>query len=82
MMRRLFAIALVSAGFACAVPTVGLSCPNCKEAVAAQNPAEAARLKNGYFYSILLMVGMPIALTSAGAFFVYRAVKSGSLPEL
>lgn len=59
-----------------------LACPNCKEAIAAQEPEQAARLKNGYFYSILLMVGMPAVLTAAGALLIVRAVKRGAFPEL
>jgi hypothetical protein len=59
---------------------VANACPNCKEAIAAQ-PADGARLKEGYFYSILMMVGMPFTLLGTGAFFVVRAVKRGALPE-
>jgi hypothetical protein len=58
------------------------ACPNCKEAVANQSPEEAARLKNGYFYSILLMVSMPFALAGTGIFLVTRAAKRGWLPEI
>lgn len=57
------------------------ACPNCKEAFASQT-GDAAKLKDGYYYSILLMVGMPFALVGAGAFSVIRAVRRGSLPEL
>lgn len=57
------------------------ACPNCKEAIAAQ-PKDAGRLKDGYFYSILLMIGMPFALLGTGAFVVARAVKRGALPPL
>ncbi|MBX6313883.1 MAG: hypothetical protein IRY99_13350 [Isosphaeraceae bacterium] len=57
------------------------ACPNCKEALANQS-GEAARLKDGYQYSILLMLGMPLVLLGTGAFFVTRAVKKGLLPEL
>ncbi len=58
------------------------ACPNCKEAVASQNPEEAKRVANGYFYSILLMIAMPITLFSTGAFMITRAVKRGALPEM
>jgi heme/copper-type cytochrome/quinol oxidase subunit 2 len=57
------------------------ACPNCKEALAAQT-GEGARLKDGYYYSIVMMMGMPFALLGTGAFFVVRAVKKGALPEL
>lgn len=63
------------------LPTAS-ACPNCKEAVATQRPEEARRLTNGYFYSILLMIAMPIALFSTGAVVITRAVKRGALPEM
>ena len=62
------------------VPTAS-ACPNCKEALGAQT-GEAAKLKDGYYYSILIMMGMPFALLGTGAFFVARAVKKGSMPEM
>jgi hypothetical protein len=58
-----------------------LACPNCKEAMANQT-GDAARLKDGYYYSILLMIAMPFTLLTTGAFFVARAVKKGLLPPL
>jgi hypothetical protein len=61
--------------------TVASACPNCKEAIAAQ-PGEAARMQNGYNYSILLMLAVPFTLLGTGAWFVGRAVKQGVLPEL
>ena len=57
------------------------ACPNCKEALASQT-GEGAKLKDGYYYSILIMMGMPFALLGTGAFCVVRAVKKGILPEL
>ncbi len=57
------------------------ACPNCKEALAAQT-GDGARLKDGYFYSILLMMAMPFSLLGTGAFFVVRAVRKGSFPEI
>lgn len=59
---------------------VAPACPNCKEAMASQT-GDAAKLKDGYFYSILFMMGMPFALLGTGAFFVVRAIKRGALPE-
>ena len=58
------------------------ACPNCKEAVAAQDPEEAKRLSSGYYYSILLMIGMPVALFGTGALMVVRAVRRGGIPEM
>jgi hypothetical protein len=63
-------------------PAPAPACPNCKEAIAAQNPEEAQRLKSGYFYSILLMIAMPATLLGTGAFVIARAVRRGALPEM
>ncbi|MDB5352397.1 MAG: hypothetical protein JWN86_3644 [Planctomycetota bacterium] len=57
------------------------ACPNCKEALASQT-GEGAKLKDGYYYSILFMMAMPFALLGTGAFCVVRAVKKGTLPEM
>lgn len=57
------------------------ACPNCKEALANQT-GDAARLKDGYYYSILLMIAMPFALLATGAFFVARAVRKGLMPPM
>ena len=43
---------------------------------------DAARLKDGYYYSILLMIATPFALLGTGAFLVARAMKRGALPEM
>lgn len=59
---------------------VASACPNCKEAVGAQ-PEEAGKARDGYYYSILLMMSMPFLLFGTGAFFVARAVKRGQLPQ-
>ena len=56
------------------------ACPNCKEAVANQG-GDAARLADGYSWSILLMMAMPFALLGTGSIFVARAVRRGDLPE-
>ena len=58
------------------------ACPNCKEAVANQSGADAAGLRNGYFWSIIMMISMPFGMLSAGVFAVVRAVKRGALPEM
>jgi hypothetical protein len=78
-LRHLVFVAVVS--IACAWTGAASACPNCKEAIAAQ-PSDGARLKEGYFYSILFMVGMPFTLLGTGAFLVARAVKKGALPEM
>ncbi|HEV3168206.1 MAG TPA: hypothetical protein VGZ22_29655 [Isosphaeraceae bacterium] len=64
------------------------ACPNCKEAVAAQDSIAgqegkpASSPQNGYNYSVLFMMAMPFTLLGTGAFFVARAAKRGILPEL
>jgi hypothetical protein len=57
------------------------ACPNCKEAVSAQ-PADVARMAEGFNWSVLLMLGMPVTLLGTGAFMVRRAVRLGTMPEL
>jgi hypothetical protein len=58
-----------------------LACPNCKEAVSAE-PGEVANMAQGYNWSIMLMLGVPMTLLSTGAFMVRRAVKLGRFPEI
>jgi hypothetical protein len=77
--RRLFPLLALS--FVLTFGEVASACPNCKEALASQT-GEAAKLKDGYFYSILFMMGMPFLLLGTGAFLVVRAVKRGGIPEL
>lgn len=57
------------------------ACPNCKEAVAAQ-PADVARMANGYNWSVMFMIAVPFTMLGAGAFALHRAVKLGILPEM
>jgi len=64
------------------------ACPNCKEAIAAQDEVagrefkETTFMKNGYNWSVMFMMAMPFTLLGTGAFFVARAVKRGTLPEM
>ncbi len=64
------------------VASDALACPGCKEALANEQGTDAAGVRNGYFWSILMMIGTPFSLLSAGAFAVVRAVKRGALPEM
>lgn len=57
------------------------ACPNCREAVESQT-GEGARMKDGYYYSILFMVAMPFSLLGVGSVLVTRAVRKGLLPEM
>jgi hypothetical protein len=83
VMRHLASKLLAPAVLATALGSLSpvSACPNCKEALANQT-GEGARLKDGYYYSILFMIGMPFLMLGTGAFFVVRAVRRGALPEL
>jgi hypothetical protein len=59
-----------------------LACPGCKEALADAQGSDSARIRDGYSWSVLMMIGTPFSLLSAGAFAVVRAVKRGALPEM
>lgn len=71
---------LVVCFFLVAASQEAFSCPNCKEAISAQGDAEA--LKTGYSWSILIMLGMPMTMVSAGVFLFVRAAKKGLLPPM
>jgi hypothetical protein len=49
------------------------ACPNCKDGIAANDPHHASIVR-GYFYSILLMMGMPFALITCFSLYMYREV--------
>jgi len=49
------------------------ACPNCKEALAANDPEQSGVVK-GYFYSILFMMGMPFACVTCFSAYMYRQV--------
>lgn len=78
-LRRLVMPATLALALIGSAPRPAPACPNCKEAVASQGNGQS--LQQGYFYSILFMMGMPFALLGTGAFFVTRAIKRGGLPE-
>jgi hypothetical protein len=70
--RRIVAIAatmLVLLAFAAAAE----ACPNCKEALAANDPEHNGVVK-GFFYSILFMMGTPFAFLGCFSFYMYRQV--------
>jgi hypothetical protein len=79
--KRLLSTTALALALSPALAPDATACPNCKEAVAEQ-PDEAGRLREGYSYSILVMLGMPFLLLGTGAFFLARAVRRGALPPL
>ena len=78
MPKSLVGLALV---LALAIAPRASACPNCKEAVANQDD-DAARLADGYSWSILVMMAMPFTLLGTGSYLIARAVRRGSLPEM
>lgn len=49
-------------------------CPNCKDAVNTTDP-EGLNVARGYFYSILLMLAMPLTLVSSFGAYVWREMR-------
>jgi hypothetical protein len=82
MIRRWLALGVLGIGLTMGVVSPVSACPSCKEAIGADPSDDAQRLANGYSRSILLMMGMPIALAGVGALMVVRAARQGRLPEL
>jgi hypothetical protein len=72
MKTRLLAIACLFVAAFVAADAFG--CPTCKDGIAA-NDTEGANLARGYFYSILLMLAMPLTLVSSFGAYVWREMK-------
>jgi hypothetical protein len=53
--------------------TAADACPNCKEALAANDPEHNGLVK-GFFYSILFMMGTPFAFLGCFSLYMYRQV--------
>jgi hypothetical protein len=51
-----------------------LACPTCKDGVAEADP-EGVNVARGYFYSILLMLGMPFTLAGTFGVYVWREMR-------
>jgi hypothetical protein len=69
--RPLAAACLLAAVF---VAAEALGCPNCKDGIAANDP-EGANLARGFFYSILLMLAMPLTLVGSFGAYVWREMR-------
>jgi hypothetical protein len=72
MKSRPLAIACLLVAIFVAADAFG--CPTCKDGIAA-NDTEGANLARGYFYSILLMLAMPLTLVSSFGAYVWREMK-------
>jgi hypothetical protein len=81
MRLRKFVLPVAVLAVMLATTGVANACPNCKEAVANQEGSDAEGLRNGYGWSIIMMISAPFSMITAGAFVVARAAKRGSLPE-
>ncbi|MDX2039019.1 MAG: hypothetical protein SFX72_20400 [Isosphaeraceae bacterium] len=81
MRKRMFLQLVVLGLFIFVLADAAWACPNCKEAVANQSSPEAAGMRDGYFWSILLMLCVPFGLLGTGGFMIARAVRRGALPE-
>ena len=68
--------------------TTAQACPNCKDGLAHYDAANgragysANGLQQGFSYSTVFMLSMPLSLIGAGGFIVRRLAKQGRLPEL
>ena len=51
-----------------------LACPNCKDAMS-DGDSEGVNLARGYFYSILIMLAMPLTLVSSFGVYVWREMR-------
>jgi hypothetical protein len=50
------------------------ACPNCKDAVDTADP-DGMNLARGYFYSILIMLAMPLTLVGSFGIYVWREMR-------
>ena len=67
-------LALVAVALVMALAGDALACPTCKDGVAEADP-EGANIARGYFYSILLMLGMPFTLAGTFGVYVWREMR-------
>jgi hypothetical protein len=66
-------VLLIALALVLVFASVASACPNCKEALAANDPEQSGIVK-GYFYSILFMMGMPFAFLGCFSAYMYRQV--------
>jgi hypothetical protein len=71
---RLRPLAIACLFIAAFVAADAFGCPTCKDGIAA-NDTEGANLARGYFYSILLMLAMPLTLVSSFGAYVWREMR-------
>jgi len=72
---RVARFALVATAVACLLAAAdAAACPNCKDAVNTSDP-DGLNLARGYFYSILIMLAMPLTLVSSFGIYVWREMR-------
>ena len=71
---RLF---ILSLALVAALAGAAQACPSCKQALATADTAQGD-IVGAYFWSILFMLSMPIALISTFSFSMWRAVKKAN----
>jgi hypothetical protein len=68
-----FLLPIVAAAVVLAA-TEAAACPNCKDAVNTADP-DGLNLARGYFYSILIMLAMPLTLVGSFGVYVWRELR-------
>ena len=71
---RKFATPLLALALVLATAAVASACPNCKDALA-QNDPDRARVVAGYYYSILFMMSMPFMILGGFVGYMYLLVR-------
>lgn len=73
--------ALLAALVPLAAASVAFACPTCKESIA--DGSNNAALAEGFFWSILLMMGSPLAiLASLGLYWLYQHLEAADAEPL
>ena len=62
------------------LPTLAQACPNCKDALA-QNDPDHMNLVRGYFWSIMFMLSLPYVIFMGLATYFYLLVRSARLAK-
>jgi heme/copper-type cytochrome/quinol oxidase subunit 2 len=73
-MKRLAPFAAIVALVVLLTAAEAVGCPNCKDAVNTSDP-DGLNLARGYFYSILLMLAMPLTLIGSFGCYVWREMR-------
>jgi hypothetical protein len=87
MMKTRYTRSLMAAVIV-AVAATAQACPNCKDGLAHYDATNgragysANGLQQGFSYSVMFMLGVPISMVGAGGFMVRRLARQGRLPEL